>query len=249
MVYFKDDHTREKMSVNYDGKFGLKKTLESLIVYRVIAVVLALASAATAFMPWVYIKINKVEDTKTMLGLGSFNDWFSSLKSYTKALTSTNEKTITLLNQFKTFRAVLMVVYVLTLIVLVVSIVCAVMLFIKGKKQWVYNVYRTVSLITLSVVAVMFLLIMSLPNSKSAVFFNGLFKFQLAPFIMMLCEIIAYLVVSKKLVDDSVAVGFFYPETIPSLPEYKEFLETAEREEAAAVAMNAPAPVAKKVSK
>lgn len=235
------------MSINNDGKFGLKKTLESLIVYRILAVVLALGAAATAFMPWVYIKINKVEDTKTMLGLGSFNDWFSSLKSYTKALTSENQKTITLFNQFKSFRAVLMVTWVLTIIVLVLSIVACVMLFIKGKKQWVYNVYRTVTVATTAVVAVMFLLIMSMPNSKSGAFFNGLFKFQLAPFIMMLCEVIALLVVSKKLVDDSVAIGFFYPETFPSLAEYKEFLATTDREASVAVAVNAPAPVTKKV--
>ncbi len=201
------------MKVNYNGRYGLLDSLKSILFCRIAAIACVIASVVPIFMPWVYAKVGKKEYTFKMYELFGFDSIFCNLKSYAKRTTS-----------YSVFNTLFMISVVLFLVAMVVEVICLILNIVKAKKTWAYTALRYASFLGLAATGIILCMIMSLPNSKSKLFFQGMFSFKIAVFVPMLAQIILALVLTGRMLENAIAVGLYYPLDIPSIGEYKKFL-------------------------
>lgn len=202
------------MKVNYDGQYGLLGNLKTILICRIAAVICVLGSIAPIFLPWIYAKVGKKEYTFKMLELFGFDSIFNKLSSY--------ERTKTM--SYSVFNTLFMISLVLFLVAMAVEVITLFLNFIKAKKTWTYSALRYASMFGIAASGLLLCMIMSLPNSKSKLFFQGLFKFKFAVFIPMFAQVLLVLLLTGRMVENAVAIGFYYPMDIPSMGEYKKFL-------------------------
>lgn len=213
------------MSVISNGRYGLKKNVKTIVLCRIFALICILGSISVSFFPWLSCKVNKAETDRTLLELFGFDGWFNTLKSYAKNKTP----------KYTLFLVVLMISLVLYFIAVIAELAMSAMTFIKKKSAWTYQGFRIAAIAGLAATWLVILMILSLPNSKSKIFFQGMFSFTVFPFIPGLLQIFVGLIFSKKMSENAVAIGFYFPDEIPTMKEYSKILED-NAEDAAAIA-------------